>query len=255
MKIFDTHCHLNHEEFYSEADKYLDEAKKSRVDKFLVVGYDKESSFKAVELAEKHIEIYAAVGFHPTEIDVSESDFQSVMSLLKHPKVVALGEIGLDYHWVKEKAQREKQKQYFIRQIDFANKNDKPISVHSRDADQDTLDILKNNPLKEGGIMHCFSGSVESAKEIIKLNFLIGLGGPVTFLNAKKPKEVAKEIPLDKLVIETDAPYLAPHPYRGQTNHPSYIFLVLEEISKIKGLSNEMVAEETYENACKKFHV
>lgn len=255
MKIFDTHCHFNHDDFYLHVDQYLKEAKENNVSRFLVVGYDKESSLRAVKLAEQHEEMYAAVGFHPTEIDITEEDFQIVMDLLNHPKVVAIGEIGLDYHWVKDLSQREKQKKYFIRQIEIANRFNKPIVVHNRDAMQDCFDILKEHRVNKGGIMHCYSGSAEMAIELIKLDFMIGLGGPVTFLNAKTPKEVAKIIPLQSLVLETDAPYLAPHPYRGQTNRPMYITLVLEEISKIRNMTSTELAKITYENACRMFHV
>lgn len=255
MKIFDTHCHLNHEEFYRNVGNVINEAKAVGVDMFLVVGYDKASSLKALEIANENEGVYAAIGFHPTEINVSEEEFESVMNLLNNSKVVAVGEIGLDYHWVKDSAQREKQKEYFIRQINIANEHNLPISIHSRDADLDMLNILKEHPLKRGGVMHCYSGSVESAKEIVKMNFLIGLGGPVTFLNAKTPKEVAKMLPLEKIVVETDAPYLAPHPHRGKTNKPNYIILVIDEIGKIKNLSSEEIANQTYENARKMFHV
>lgn len=255
MKIFDTHCHFNHDEFYKDANRFLLEAKENGVQRFLVVGYDKESSLRAVKLAEQYEEMYAAIGFHPTEINVSEEDFQVVMNLLSHPKVVAVGEIGLDYHWVKDSSQREKQKEYFIRQIEIANKYNKPIVVHNRDAMQDCFDILKEHRVTKGGIMHCYSGSAEMARELIKLNFMIGLGGPVTFLNAKTPKEVAEIIPLTSLVLETDAPYLAPHPHRGETNRPMYIVLVLNEISKIRNMSSEELAKITYDNACRVFHV
>lgn len=255
MKIFDTHCHLNHEDFISNVREHIENAKKVGVSKFLVVGYDKDSSLKAVELANKHEEIYAAIGFHPTEINISDEDFQIVVNLLKNKKVVAIGEIGLDYHWIKDPALREKQKKYFIKQIELANEHNLPVTIHSRDADLDMLEILKNNPLKMGGVMHCYSGSYESAKEITKMNLLLGLGGPLTFLNAKKPKEVASEIPLEKIVIETDAPYLAPHPHRGKINEPKYIVLVLEELAKIKNKSIEEVAKITYENAANMFHV
>ncbi|MDR0934951.1 MAG: TatD family hydrolase [Erysipelotrichaceae bacterium] len=255
MKIFDTHCHLNHDDLYFEAEKYIKEANKVGVIRFLVVGYDLKTSLRAVELAEKFEGVYAAVGVHPTEIDLSEQDFNKIMNLLRNPKVVALGEIGLDYHWVKDEKQREKQKEYFIRQIKIANEHHLPISIHSRDADKDTLDILKDNHLEKGGIMHCYSGSVESANEIIKLGLLISLGGPVTFLNAKTPKEIAKKVPLNKMLVETDAPYLTPHPYRGKTNTPKHIVLVVEEIARLKNISPLEVAEKTYENANELFHV
>ena len=254
--IFDTHCHLNHEDLYKDLDNVINRAKEAGVSRFLVVGYDKESSLLAVKLAEQYDFIYAAIGYHPTEINgVSEEDFNEVMELLNHPKVVALGEIGLDYYWVSDLKEREHQKEYFIRQIKIANKYKKPISIHNRDAINDCLTILKDNPVDMGGIMHCYSGSVESMYEFIKCNMYISLGGPVTFKNAKTPKEVAKVVPLDKLLVETDSPYLAPHPYRGKQNEPSLIPLVIEEIASLRGVSKEEIEEATYQNASKLFHV
>lgn len=254
--IFDTHCHLNHEDLYKDLDNVINRAKEAGVSRFLVVGYDKESSLLAVKLAEQYDFIYAAIGYHPTEINgVSEEDFNEVMELLNHPKVVALGEIGLDYYWVSDLKEREHQKEYFIRQIKIANKYKKPISIHNRDAINDCLTILKENPVDMGGIMHCYSGSAESMYEFIKCNMYISLGGPVTFKNAKTPKEVAKMVPLDKLLVETDSPYLAPHPYRGKQNEPSLIPLVIEEIASLRGVSKEEIEEATYQNASKLFHV
>ena len=254
--IFDTHCHLNHEDLYKDIDNVIKRAKEVGVSRFLVVGYDKPSSLLAVKIAERYDFIYAAVGYHPTEINnLSEEDFDEIMNLLDHPKVVALGEIGLDYYWVKDEKERELQKQYFIRQIIEANKHKKPICIHNRDAINDCLTILKENPVDMGGVMHCYSGSVETMKEFLKCGMYISLGGPVTFKNAKTPKEVAKEVPLDKLMVETDSPYLAPHPYRGKQNEPSLIPLIVEEIASLKGLTKEEIEEATYSNASKMFHV
>ena len=254
--IFDTHCHLNHEDLYKDLDNVIKRAKDAGVESFLVVGYDKETSLLAIKLAEQYDFIYAAIGYHPTEIfDLSEEDFNEIMNLLDHPKVVALGEIGLDYHWVIEPEKRELQKKYFIRQIKEANKHHLPISIHNRDAIDDCLTILKNNHVDMGGIMHCYSGSVESMYEFIKCGMYISLGGPVTFKNARVPKEVAKEVPLDKLLVETDSPYLAPHPYRGKQNEPALIRLVVNEIAELKGMKVEEIEEATYSNALKLFHV
>ena len=168
---------------------------------------------------------------------------------------MALGEIGLDYYWVKDEEQRNLQKEYFVRQIKEANKHHLPICVHNRDAINDCLEILKNNHVEMGGVMHCFSGSVEVMNEFLKCGMYISLGGPVTFKNARVPKEVAKVVPLDKLMVETDSPYLAPHPYRGKQNEPSYITLVVDEIASLKGVSKEEIMEATYRNASKMFHV
>ena len=254
--IFDTHCHLNSEELYNRLDEVLENAKKVGVNKFLVVGWNKESSLLAVELAHQYEGIYAAIGFHPTDIDgVSDGDYNQVMSLVDDPKVVAIGEIGLDYHWVKDPEQRNKQKEWFIKQIDFANQHKKPISIHNREAFEDCLNILKEHKPLYSGVMHCYSGSVELLKDVLDLGLFIGLDGPLTFTNAKTPKEVCYDVPLDRLLVETDSPYLSPHPLRGTVNEPANIALVIDEITRIKGISKKHILEVIYENSCKLFHV
>ena len=254
--IFDTHCHLNSEELYNRLDEVLENAKKVGVNKFLVVGWNKESSLLAVELAHQYEGIYAAIGFHPTDIDgVSDEDYNQVMSLVDDPKVVAIGEIGLDYHWVKDPEQRNKQKEWFIKQIDFANQHKKPISIHNREAFEDCLNILKEHKPLYSGVMHCYSGSVELLKDVLDFGLYIGLDGPLTFTNAKTPKEVCYDVPLDRLLVETDSPYLSPHPLRGTVNEPANIALVIDEITRIKGISKKHILEVIYENSCKLFHV
>ena len=254
--IFDSHCHLNDENLYPRIDEVIEAAKKTGVKKFLVVGYDKASSFLAVDIANRYEECYAAVGFHPTEIEgVTDKDYQDVISLLTNKKVVAIGEIGLDYHWVKDQALREQQKQWFIKQINLANEYHLPISIHNRESTEDCVEILKENTPKYGGVMHCYSGSVETMGVVIKLGLHIALGGTVTFTNAKTPKEVAEEVPLDKLLIETDAPYLTPHPHRGEKNEPKYICLVLEEIARLKNMSKKHLEDVIYKNTCRLFNV
>ena len=254
--IFDTHCHLNSPELYERLDEVLESASKVGVNKYLVVGWNKESSFLAVEIAHKYENIYAAIGFHPTDInDVSKEDYQATMSLVDDPKVVAIGEIGLDYHWVKDSSQREKQKEWFIKQIEFANEHKKPISIHNREAFEDCLKILKEHKPKFSGVMHCYSGSVELLRDVIDLGLYIGLDGPLTFTNAKTPKEVCEVVPLDRLLVETDSPYLAPHPLRGTINEPKNIALVIDEITRIKGLSKKHILDVIYDNSCRLFHV
>lgn len=254
--IFDTHCHLNSEELYNRIDEVLENAKKVGVDKILVVGWNKESSLLAVKLAHQYEGIYAAIGFHPTDIDgVSEEEYNGVMSLVDDPKVVAIGEIGLDYHWVKDPVQREKQKEWFIKQINFANEHKKPISIHNREAFEDCLKILKEHRPLYSGVMHCYSGSVELLKDVLNLGLYIGLDGPLTFTNAKTPKEVCEQVPLDRLLVETDSPYLSPHPLRGTVNEPKNIALVIDEITRLKGLSKKHILEVIYNNSCKLFHV
>ncbi len=250
--LFDTHCHLNSEELYPSIDRYLENAKNAGVGLFLVVGWNIESSKLAIKIANKYKNVYAAIGIHPCDIDdVSDGDLDELFSNFSNPKVVALGEIGLDYHWAKDPEQRNKQKAYFIKQIEFANKYNKPISVHNRDAFGDCLEILKSHKPNCGGIMHCYSGSVESLKDTIGCGLLVSFGGPLTFTNAKTPKEVCEFIPLDTLILETDCPYLSPHPLRGTTNEPANIKLIAEEVSKIKNIPVDLVEEVTTNNALK----
>ena len=254
--MFDSHCHLNDENLYPRIDEVIEAAKKTGVKKFLVAGYDKASSFLAVDIASRYEECYAAIGFHPTEIEgVSEVDYNETMSLISNNKVIAIGEIGLDYHWVKDLEQRENQKRWFIKQIEFANEHHLPISIHNRESTEDCVEILKEHTPKFGGVMHCYSGSIETMNEVIKLGLHIALGGTVTFTNAKTPKEVAEAVPLDKLLIETDAPYLTPHPHRGEKNEPKYICLVLEEIARIKDMSKKHLEDVIYKNTCRLFNV
>ena len=254
--IFDTHCHLNDEQLYPRIDEVIKAAQEAGVDRFCVVGWNKDSSLLAVKIAETYDNVYAIVGFHPTDVfDVSEEDFNLVMNLLDHPKVVALGEIGLDYYWENDLSRREIQKQYFIRQIKEANKHKKPISIHNRDAIDDCLKILQSNHVDCGGVMHCYSGSVESMREFLKVGMYISLGGPVTFKNAKQPKEVAKAVPLDRLLVETDCPYLAPHPLRGTINEPKNIGLTVMEIASLREMDQGSLVKATEENAKRLFKI
>lgn len=254
--IFDTHCHLNDEPLYSRIDEVIESAHKVGVDKFLVVGWDKESSLLALKLAHQYEGIYAAIGFHPCNVEgVSEEDYQEVMSHVNDPKVVAIGEIGLDYHWVKDPVLKENQKKWFIKQIKDANKFHKPISIHNREAFEDCLSILKENKPEFSGVMHCYSGSLELLNDVMKLGLYIGLDGPVTFTNAKTPKEVAQDVPLDRLLIETDSPYLSPHPLRGTVNEPKNIALVLDEIARLRDMSKKHLSDVIYKNSCRLFNI
>ena len=252
---FDTHAHLNADQYQEDLQEVIDRALAEGISRIVVVGFDRPTIKKAMELAEKFEFIYASVGWHPVDaIDMKDEDLVWIEELAGHPKVVALGEMGLDYYW--DKSPKDIQKQVFRRQIQLAKKVKLPIIIHNRDATADIVEILREEGANEvGGIMHCFSGSPEIAKECVEMNFYISLGGPVTFKNARKPKEVAAAIPLDKLLIETDCPYLAPHPYRGKRNEPSYVKLVAEEIAEIKQISIEEVASVTTENAKKLFGI
>ncbi len=254
--MFDSHCHLNDENLYPRIEEVIEAANKTGVNKFLVVGYDKASSLLAIDIAHRYKGCYAAIGFHPTEIEgVTEEDFNELMSHVNDPKVVAIGEIGLDYHWVKELDKREEQKRWFIKQIEFANEHKLPISIHNRESTEDCVQILKEHTPKYSGVMHCYSGSVETMKIVLDLGLYIALGGTVTFTNAKTPKEVAEEVPLERLLIETDSPYLTPHPHRGEKNEPKYICLVLEEIARLKDMSKKHLEDVIYKNTCRLFNV
>ncbi|KUP04230.1 hydrolase TatD [Bacillus coahuilensis m2-6] len=253
--LFDTHVHLNAEQFDSDLNEVIGRAKESGVEKMVVVGFDRPTIKKAMELVEEYDFLYASVGWHPVDaIDMTDEDLVWIEELSAHPKVVALGEMGLDYHW--DKSPKDVQKEVFRKQIRLARKVQLPIVIHNRDATADIVEILKEENAQEvGGIMHCFSGSAETAMECVELNFYISLGGPVTFKNAKKPKEVANVVPIEKLLVETDCPYLAPHPYRGKRNEPAYVRLVAEEIASIKEISIEEVEKITTENALRVFNI
>ena len=256
MKIIDTHCHLNDEALFKDLDNVISRARNTGVEKMVVIGWDEASSKLAIQIAEQYDFIYAVIGFHPENIyDISDEILYRTLELYKHPKVVGIGEIGLDYHWSKDPDKRELQKEYFIKQIDFANKVGLPISIHSREAFNDTLEILRTHKPFYGGVMHCYSGSVENINELINLNLYIGLDGPVTFTNSKTPKEVAAEVPLERLVVETDCPYLSPHPLRGTVNEPANISLIVDEIANIRQMSKKHLLDVLYQNSCKLFKI
>ncbi|WLR50893.1 TatD family hydrolase [Bacillus tianshenii] len=253
--LFDTHVHLNADQFKDDLEETVERAKEAGVTEMVVVGFDRETIPGAIKIAETYDFIYAAVGWHPVDaIDMTEEDLKWIEELAAHPKVVAIGEMGLDYHW--DKSPQDVQQDVFRKQIRLAKKLNMPIIIHNREATQDIVDILEEEDAAEvGGIMHCYSGSVEIAHKCIDMNFYISLGGPVTFKNAKKPKEVAKEISLEHLLIETDCPFLAPHPNRGKRNEPAYVQLIAEQIAELKGLSYEEVVQKTNENAKKLFKI
>lgn len=247
--FIDTHVHLNADQYDEDLEEVIQRALDTKVTKMVVVGFDRKTIERAMELVEQYEFIYAAIGWHPVDaIDCTDEDLLWIEQLAAHPKVVGIGETGLDYYW--DKSPKDVQEKWFRKQIQLAQKLNLPIIIHNRDATGDVMRILREeNAASVGGIMHCFSGSVETARECIAMNFMISLGGPVTFKNARMPKEVAKEIPLEHLLIETDAPYLAPHPNRGKRNEPSFVTLVAEEIARQKELTTEEVAYATSSNA------
>lgn len=253
VAFIDTHVHLNADQYDDDLQQVIDRALEAKVEKMVVIGFDRKTIERAMALANQYDFIYAVIGWHPVDaIDCTEQDLAWIEELAAHPKVVGIGETGLDYYW--DKSPKDVQQFWFRKQIKLAQKLNLPIIIHNRDATGDVVRILREeNAATVGGIMHCFGGSVETARECIDMNFMISLGGPVTFKNARQPKEVAKEIPLEHLLIETDAPYLAPHPYRGKRNEPCYVSLVAEEIARQKELSLEEVANATTANAIRFF--
>ena len=254
--LIDTHVHLNAHQYEDDVEEVIRRALDAGVERMIVVGFDRPTIHGALKLAEAYDFIYAAVGWHPVDaIDCTEEDLAWIEKLAtEHPKVVAIGEMGLDYHW--DKSPKDIQKKVFREQIRLAKRVNLPIIIHNRDATADVVQILKEEDAQTtGGIMHCFSGSVETARQCIEMNFMISLGGPVTFKNAKMPKKVAEEIELEYLLVETDAPYLTPHPHRGTRNEPFYVTLVAEEIARLKGIPVEEVARQTTENAKRLFGI
>ncbi len=259
MNIFDTHAHCDdariQAEFEGGTDGYIRHQLQNGVSNIVNIGTNLENSQVSIELAAKFPQVYASCGIHPYDIrfytDV-EATLNKLEELLSCNKVVALGEIGLDYHY--EDSDRELQAVYFQKQMEMAERLDIPVIIHDRDAHGDCMDIIKKYP-KVKGIFHSFSGSAEMAEELIKAGWYISFSGPITYKNAKKPKEACDRIPIDRILIETDAPYLPPTPYRGQMNHPCYVIRTAEEISRIKGISLEDVAEITYSNAKKVYRI
>lgn len=250
--IFDTHAHYNDKAFDEDRTKLLDSFTESGILGVINCGTDTESSKKSIELSEQYDFIYCAVGFHPEEVNKASGNYLAeIKELSKYKKCVAIGEVGLDYYWVKDN--KEEQKRIFEEQIILANELNLPVIVHSRDAHNDTLEILKK--YKPKGVLHCFSGSVAVMKEVLKLNMYIGLGGAVTFKNARVPLEVAKELPLDRLLLETDCPYMSPVPMRGKRNQSTYISYVAEKIAEVKILTKEEVLTAANNNAFKLFNI
>jgi TatD DNase family protein len=254
--LFDTHAHLNDEKFAEDQDEVIRRAQEEwGVSLILNVGFNRETILATMDLVEKYDFIYASVGWHPQEAgSFTEKELEWLRSLAEHPKVVALGEMGLDYYW--DTAPREVQKEVFRQQIRLARELQLPIVIHDRDAHEDVLHILREENAKEvGGVMHCFSGDLAFMEACLEINFHIGLGGPVTFKNAKLPKEIAKNVPENRLLIETDCPYLAPHPYRGKRNETGYVHLVAKQIAELRGISYEQLAEKTMENGKRLFGI
>lgn len=246
--IFETHAHYDDEQFDLDREELLSSMPEQGVGTIVNVSATYESCRRVVDLVQKYPFMYAAVGIHPDEVgSLNEKRFQQMKELCKQEKVVAVGEIGLDYYWDNES--HDVQKEWFVRQLDLARELNLPVLIHSREAAADTMEIMKEHGQGLRGVIHCYSYSKEQAKEYVKMGYYIGVGGVVTFKNARKLKETVEEIPLTSIVLETDCPYLAPVPFRGKRNNSSYIKYVAEEIAEIKGISYEAVVEQTEKNA------
>lgn len=254
--LIDTHSHIDMPDF-ENLDEIITNAKNNCVEKIIIPSVDRSSFEKVIKISNNYEGVYCALGIHPTEFkEILDEDFDKIIELSSNDKVVAVGECGLDYYWEKTPERISQQKEIFLRQINIAKQIKKPLNVHDRDAHKDCFDLLTQNLNGEiPVVMHCFSGSLEFAKECIKKGFYIALGGVVTFKNAKKAHEIAKEIPLEYLLLETDAPYLTPEPYRGKRNEPAYVKFVAERIAQIRGISIDEVAEATTNNARKVFNI
>ena len=252
MNLFDTHAHLMDSAYDEDKEEALKEAAELKL--VINIGCDVPSSREALALAEQFPNFYAAVGIHPEEaLKYSDEALKEIAKLAMHPKNKAIGEVGLDYHW---DVPKDVQKVAFEKQIALAKELKLPLIIHSREAHRDTLDILKACGAEEvGGVFHAYSGSVEMLDEVLAMNFYIGLGGVVTFKNAKKAVEVAKAVPMDRLLIETDCPYMTPVPYRGKRNHPKYVYYAAEKLAEIREVDVEEIIDQTYENGKRLFNI
>lgn len=251
MKLIDSHAHMDSEQFDSDRAEVFQRIK-DNMDFIVNIGYDIESSKQGVEYSREYDFIYAAVGVHPDDIEGYDDKLeQELEELAKNEKVLAIGEIGLDYHWMTRP--KEEQQEIFRRQMKVAERVGKPVVIHSRDAIEDTVKILKEFPSVKG-IFHCYPGSVETALQVMD-NYYFGIGGVLTFKNAKKLVEVVKNIPLEKLILETDCPYMAPTPFRGKRNEPIYVEYVAKKIAEIRGITYEEVAEATNLNTRKAYNM
>ena len=263
VEFFDSHAHYNDEKFNEDREELITEIYKSGVTKLINAGYSLESSKYALEIAKRYDWIYTISGISPNDIPEGMEELQKQLEELVNfienekntNKIVGIGEIGLDYYWEKDDLKRNTQKEAFIKQIEIANKFNLPIVIHTRDAVMDTLEILKKYPVAKRGVFHCCPLNRELVKEALKLEFYISFAGPITFKNSKNASEIINMVPLDKILIETDSPYLSPEPNRGKRNDSRNVKYMAEKIASVKNISLEEIARITYENACKIFSI
>lgn len=253
--LFDTHTHLDAPQFDEDREETIQRAFDQGVTRMINIGFNRETIPTTMKLAETYDFIYAAVGWHPQDaITMKEEDLDWIAALCKHEKVVAIGEIGLDYYW--DTSPKDVQHKVFRQQIGLARSLGMPICIHNRDAHEDVVRILREEKAHEvGGVMHSFSGSWETGKMCLDMGFHLSFGGPITFKNAKQPKEVLIQTPMDRLLIETDSPYLTPHPFRGRRNESAYVKLVAETAAELKGVTFEEIAKITTQNTLERFGI
>ncbi len=250
-KIFETHAHYEDAKFDTDRETLIASLPEHDIEYVINVGSSLETTKKSIVLAEQYEFIYVAVGVHPSDVaELNDENFKELSAAADLKKTVAVGEIGLDYYWDKEPQVQENQRYWFRRQLALAKEKDLPVIIHSRDAAEDTMQILKETPMRENpGVIHCYSYSVEMAREFIKMGYYIGVGGVLTFKNAKKLRAVVEEIPLERILLETDCPYMAPEPHRGERNSSLFIPHVVEKIAEIRNISTEEVLQTTNTNA------
>ena len=260
MEFFDSHSHYNDEKFNEDREKLIQDTYNEGITKFICAGYNIPSSLASLEIAKKYEFIYSICGISPNDIPQSEQelwkDIEEISKIIiqnNDKKLVAIGEIGLDYYWNKEN--KELQKQAFIKQIELANKLKLPIVIHSRDAAIDTIEIIRNNISNYGGIFHCCQFNQEMIRQALELGYYISFAGPITFKNAKNAADCVKMVPIDRILIETDSPYLSPEPNRGKRNDSRNVKYVAQKIAELKEMSLEEVAKKTYENAMRIFGI
>ena len=260
MEFFDSHSHYNDEKFDEDREQIINDTYNAGITKFVCAGYNIKSSLDSLELSKKYDFIYSICGISPNDIPQTEQELWKSLDEItkivqnnKSKKLVAIGEIGLDYYWNKEN--KELQEQAFIKQIELANKLELPIVIHSRDASVDTINIIEENKVNKAGIFHCCQQNQEMIKNALRLGYYISLAGPVTFKNAKNSADIIQMIPMDKLLIETDSPYLSPEPNRGKRNDCRNVKYVAQKIADVKGITLEEVAKVTYENAMRIFEI
>lgn len=255
MQYFDSHAHYEDSKFDEDRDELLKSIYEFGVTKYVNIGCNIETSKKSLQLAEKYEYIYASVGIHPEEIDKLnyEKDLNEIKKLTVNKKVVAIGEIGLDYYWNSDN--KDLQKHVFLKQIELANELNLPVIIHTRDAIQDTIDIIRKEVFKTNAVLHCCPFNIELIKAGLEKNFYIAFGGTCTFKNSKNANEMLKKVPIEKMLIETDSPYLAPEPKRGTRNDSRNLEYIVRKISEVKNISEEEIAQTTYENAMKFFNI